>query len=87
MHSAIRQYLGYSSNCVKSSCLLCIGADDFKAHFQEFGPVTEAQIMVDYNSGRSRGFGCDRGYFFVCTCVHPVLAFFYYVLWGSVFVF
>ncbi|KAF5839703.1 hypothetical protein DUNSADRAFT_132 [Dunaliella salina] len=31
--------------------------DEFRSHFQQYGPVAEAQIMVDYNSGRSRGFG------------------------------
>eukprot|EP00878_Enallax_costatus_P017996 GHUV01018922.1.p1 GENE.GHUV01018922.1~~GHUV01018922.1.p1 ORF type:complete len:230 (+),score=48.72 GHUV01018922.1:339-1028(+) len=29
----------------------------FKQHFERFGKVTEAQIMVDHTSGRSRGFG------------------------------
>eukprot|EP00967_Tisochrysis_lutea_P040990 scaffold49252_cov16-Tisochrysis_lutea.AAC.1 len=35
-------------------------ADEFRSHFQQYGPVAEAQIMVDYNSGRSRGFGCAQ---------------------------
>ena len=32
----------------------------FKQHFEQFGPVTEAQIMLDFESGRSRGFGYSR---------------------------
>lgn len=32
-------------------------ADAFKQHFERFGKVVEAQIMVDHTSGRSRGFG------------------------------
>jgi hypothetical protein len=32
-------------------------ADIFKQHFERFGKVVEAQIMVDHTSGRSRGFG------------------------------
>ncbi|GBF90957.1 heterogeneous nuclear ribonucleoprotein-like [Raphidocelis subcapitata] len=31
--------------------------DEFKAYFQRFGTVVEAQIMVDHVSNRSRGFG------------------------------
>lgn len=34
-----------------------ICAESFKQHFERFGKVTEAQIMVDHTSGRSRGFG------------------------------
>ena len=31
--------------------------DQFKEHFGQFGPVIDANIMMDHNSGRSRGFG------------------------------
>ena len=34
-----------------------LAADQFKSHFEQFGPVTEAQIMIDHESQRSRGFG------------------------------
>lgn len=30
---------------------------DFREYFEKFGPVLEAQIMIDHHSGRSRGFG------------------------------
>ena len=30
---------------------------EFREYFRQFGPVTDAQIMVDHTSGRSRGFG------------------------------
>ena len=33
-------------------------SDQFKAHFAEYGTVTDANIMMDHSSGRSRGFGC-----------------------------
>jgi len=40
---------------------LCIArvvvAEIFRQHFERFGKVVEAQIMVDHTSGRSRGFG------------------------------
>lgn len=32
-------------------------AEIFRQHFERFGKVVEAQIMVDHTSGRSRGFG------------------------------
>ena len=32
-------------------------ADDFREYFGQFGDITEAQIMQDHTSGRSRGFG------------------------------
>ncbi|KAH0469924.1 hypothetical protein IEQ34_001482 [Dendrobium chrysotoxum] len=31
--------------------------DEFKEHFSSYGIVVEHQIMVDHNTGRSRGFG------------------------------
>lgn len=31
--------------------------EDFREYFEKFGPVLEAQIMIDHHSGRSRGFG------------------------------
>ncbi|EIE21707.1 RNA-binding domain-containing protein, partial [Coccomyxa subellipsoidea C-169] len=31
--------------------------DNFKEYFGQFGDITEAQIMQDHTSGRSRGFG------------------------------
>jgi hypothetical protein len=37
--------------------LLFAAAENFKQHFERFGKVVEAQIMVDHTSGRSRGFG------------------------------
>ena len=36
-----------------SSC----GNEDFKAYFQQFGEVVDAQVMIDHNTGNSRGFG------------------------------
>jgi len=30
---------------------------EFREYFMQFGPVTDAQIMVDHTTGRSRGFG------------------------------
>ena len=38
-----------------STC--AIGAEDFQEYFAKFGSVSEAQIMVDHQTGRSRGFG------------------------------
>ena len=32
-------------------------ADQFQEYFERYGKVTEAQIMQDHTSGRSRGFG------------------------------
>lgn len=32
-------------------------ADHFRSYFEHYGKVEEAQIMVDHQSGRSRGFG------------------------------
>lgn len=32
-------------------------ADQFKAYFERFGTISDAQIMQDHTSGRSRGFG------------------------------
>jgi RNA recognition motif-containing protein len=40
-----------------SWCHFYTAADNFKQHFERFGKVVEAQIMVDHTSGRSRGFG------------------------------
>lgn len=31
--------------------------DQFKEYFEQYGTISEAQIMVDHQSGRSRGFG------------------------------
>lgn len=31
--------------------------DEFRSAFSRYGPVSDAQIMVDHESGRSRGFG------------------------------
>jgi cold-inducible RNA-binding protein len=31
--------------------------DDLQQQFAEFGPVTSAQVMMDRDSGRSKGFG------------------------------
>jgi len=31
--------------------------EEFKEHFQQYGTVTDAVIMIDHDSGRSRGFG------------------------------
>ena len=36
-----------------SSC----GNEEFKAYFQQFGEVVDAQVMIDHNTGNSRGFG------------------------------
>jgi hypothetical protein len=38
-----------------SDCLP--SAAEFKSHFSAYGTITEAVIMVDYSTGRSRGFG------------------------------
>lgn len=35
-------------------------ADDFRAYFATFGAVAEAQIMIDPNTNRPRGFGCAQ---------------------------
>lgn len=31
--------------------------DSLRQHFAEFGPVTSAKVMMDRDSGRSKGFG------------------------------
>lgn len=31
--------------------------DDLKAYFEEIGPVTDAVVITDRDSGRSKGFG------------------------------
>lgn len=36
-----------------SSC----GADEFRSYFSQFGEVVDAQVMIDHNTGNSRGFG------------------------------
>lgn len=36
-----------------SSC----GVDEFRAYFSQFGEVVDAQVMIDHNTGNSRGFG------------------------------
>lgn len=36
-----------------SSC----GPDEFRAYFSQFGEVADAQVMIDHNTGNSRGFG------------------------------
>lgn len=36
-----------------SSC----GTEEFKGYFQTFGEVVDAQVMIDHNTGNSRGFG------------------------------
>lgn len=36
-----------------SSC----GGEEFRAYFSQFGEVTDAQVMIDHNTGNSRGFG------------------------------
>lgn len=41
--------------CHAAAVLCC--AESFRQHFERFGKVVEAQIMVDHTSGRSRGFG------------------------------
>ena len=35
-----------------------MSAAQLKAHFEQYGAVVEALVMVDHNSQRSRGFGC-----------------------------
>jgi len=37
-----------------------LGETAFHAHFQEYGPIVEAQIMKDRKNSRSRGFGFIR---------------------------
>ena len=34
-----------------------MGDADFRAHFERFGPVSDAVVMVDRSTQRSRGFG------------------------------
>lgn len=36
-----------------SSC----GGDEFRAYFSQYGEVVDAQVMIDHNTGNSRGFG------------------------------
>eukprot|EP00177_Eucheuma_denticulatum_P000851 GFKZ01001537.1.p1 GENE.GFKZ01001537.1~~GFKZ01001537.1.p1 ORF type:complete len:591 (-),score=87.84 GFKZ01001537.1:1413-3185(-) len=36
-----------------SSC----GGDEFRSYFSQFGEVVDAQVMIDFNTGNSRGFG------------------------------
>eukprot|EP00171_Calliarthron_tuberculosum_P009237 IDg9237t1 len=36
-----------------SSC----GSEEFRNYFQTFGEVVDAQVMIDHNTGNSRGFG------------------------------
>ena len=36
---------------------LPMAAEGFREYFGQYGAVTEAQIMQDHTSGRSRGFG------------------------------
>lgn len=36
-----------------SSC----GGDEFRQYFAQFGEVVDAQVMIDHNTGNSRGFG------------------------------
>jgi len=31
--------------------------EDLQTHFAEFGPVTSAKVMMDRDTGRSKGFG------------------------------
>ena len=31
--------------------------ESLKAHFEQFGPVSDAVVITDKNTGRSRGFG------------------------------
>lgn len=51
------QWLGYKGHQHLSTPGLSVCAEEFRTHFSTYGKITEAQIMVDYNSGRSRGFG------------------------------
>lgn len=51
-----------SGECSKAISLvahtmLCVTAEDFKAYFEQFGPVADYTIKTDPNTGRSRGFG------------------------------
>lgn len=43
--------------CMGGQCHYLHCAEQFKAYFERFGEVAEAQIMLDHMSGRSRGFG------------------------------
>lgn len=33
------------------------GVDEFRSYFSQYGDVVEAQVMIDHNTGNSRGFG------------------------------
>lgn len=33
------------------------GVDEFRSYFSQFGEVVDAQVMIDHNTGNSRGFG------------------------------
>ncbi|PXF48863.1 putative RNA-binding protein [Gracilariopsis chorda] len=33
------------------------GGEEFRAYFSQFGEVIDAQVMIDHNTGNSRGFG------------------------------
>lgn len=47
----------FFSTTEKKNSQTTIYSAEFREYFRQFGPVTDAQIMVDHTSGRSRGFG------------------------------
>ncbi len=55
-----RDCVPVSPHCRSSSnppAALAVPAAQLKSHFEQYGVVMEALVMVDHNSGRSRGFG------------------------------
>lgn len=46
-----------SQNLFVGSLAFATTDDSLKAHFEQVGPVVSARVIMDRDSGRSRGFG------------------------------